>query len=449
MKVSQMLLISCLLAVAVLPSAAAELQQVSLREAITRSLERNHQSRAAAFEAEASRAAARGAALHYLPSLTVEEAWTRSNLPVNTFMMKLNQGRFTNQDFNTDKLNDPAPTSDFRSSVMVEQPLLVPEAWAAQRSAARGAERQEALSEHVRQQIGFQVFLRYLEVHKTRAYLQASEKAVAEARESHRQAVVRTGAGMGLKSDELRAATHLAAMEQQAISRANDLVLARMQLALATGGQPGDQLDAVEPAQLPPLQQTLEQLTQRAHQQRQDLQASERGKQQADAALLQARSGYLPTVGAFGSWQMNDPNTPLGREHDAWAAGVTLRWNLFNGLRTWHAGSQASATRSAAAEQLEQTRKEISYQVQEAWLRRIEAEKRLEVARSAVSAAEEATRILSKRFDNSLATMFELLDAQSATNQSRANLVESEASLLQSTGRIYFVAGIFLKEVAQ
>ncbi|MGB4599788.1 MAG: TolC family protein [Trichlorobacter sp.] len=448
MRVLHTLLVSGVLMMT-LPAYGTELQQVSLREAITRGLERNNQTRIARFQAEAARSAAQGAALHYLPSLTVEEAWTRSNVPVNAFMMKLNQGRFTNQDFTTDRLNDPAPVSDFRSSVIIEQPLLVPAAWAAGRSATRGAERQEALSEHARQQIGYQVFLHYLEVHKTKAYLQASEKAVAEARESHRQAIVRTKAGMGLKSDELRAATHLAAMEQQAISRANDLTLARMQLALVTGGQPGEELDAVEPVQIKMPQQTPEQLTQLAHQLRHDLQASELGKQQADAALLQARAGFLPTIGAFGSWQMNDPTTPLGREHDAWAAGVTLRWNLFDGLRTWHADSQASATRSAAIERVEQARKEISYQVQEAWLRRMEAEKRLEVARTAVLAAEEATRLLSKRFDNALATMFELLDAQSATNQSRANLVESEASLVQATGRIYFVAGTFLKEVAQ
>jgi outer membrane protein TolC len=91
----------------------------------------------------------------------------------------------------------------------------------------------------------------------------------------------------------------------------------------------------------------------------------------------------------------------------------------------------------------------VGYEVREAWLRRIEAEKRLAVSRSAVVSAEEATRLLSRRFENGLATMLELLDAQTALNQARANLVESENNLLLATGRVYFSAGIFLKEVQQ
>jgi outer membrane protein TolC len=186
-----------------------------------------------------------------------------------------------------------------------------------------------------------------------------------------------------------------------------------------------------------------------AQHQRRDLLASERAKEQADAALLQSRAGFLPTVGAFGSWQMNDHNRPFGREQDSWIAGISARWNLFDGFRTWNRSSQKLAARSAAVELLAQNRKEVDYQVQEAWLRHQEAEKRLLVARSAVTAAEEATRLLSKRFDNALATMLELLDAQTALHQARATLVESDTTLTLATGRVYYAAGTFLKEVQQ
>lgn len=426
-------------------TALAGPEQVTVQEAVRRGLSQNNLSRAAAFQAEAARSGARSAALHYLPSLTFEESWTRSNLPVNTFMMKLNQGRFDAQN-DMLKLNNPAPVADFKTSFTLEQPLLAPGAWAGSAVARYGAERQEAVAEVVRQQVAFQVFQQFLEVHKAKAQLTAADKALDEARESARQAGVRTAAGLGLKSDELRAATHLAAMEQQKISAANNLILARMQLALATGGQPGDELDAGEPLQLK-MPQDRDRLVSTAQQDRRDLRAAELGKEQADATVLQARSGFLPTVGAFGSWQMNDSSTPFGHEHDAWAVGVTLRWNLFDGFRTWHGDGQARASRSAAAEQVQQARKEISYQVHEAWLRRHEAEKRLQVATAALQSAEETVRLLSKRFDNALASMLELLDAQSALNQARANLVESESNLSLATGRLYHSAGTFLKEV--
>jgi len=425
------------------------LPQLTLQEAIAQGLERNHRGRAAQFQAKAARSGATTASLHYLPNVTVEESWTRSNMPVTTFMMKLNQGRFTNQDFAISSLNNPAPVNDFKSAITVEQPLFMPEAWAAQRGARYGAEQQEALAEQSREQVAFGIFQHYLAVQQAKALLQATEKAVEEARESLRQAAVRVKAGLGLRSDELRAETYRAMTEQQAISAANNLTLARMQLALAMGGQSGAQVDAVDAVTMRHPGQQPELLTQLAQHQRRDLLASERGKDQADAALLQSRAGFLPTVGAFGSWQMNDHNRPFGHEQDSWVAGISARWNLFDGFRTWNRSNQTQAARSAAVELLAQNRKEVDYQVHEAWLRHQEAEKRLLVARSAVAAAEEATRLLSKRFDNALATMLELLDAQSALNQARATLVESDTTLTLATGRVYYAAGTFLKEVQQ
>lgn len=447
MQVKQIITLGLITLLAGTSVSASEMQRLTLREAIARGLERNNEARSAGFQADSARSGAAAASLHYLPSVTIEEAWSRSDVPVNTFMMKLNQGRFTNQDLNVDKLNNPAPVGDFRTAVTMEQPILVPAAWAAQKVAQRGAERQVATSEQARQQIAFQIFQLYLEVQKSHAQLQASEKALEEARESRRQATVRTEAGLGLKSDELRAATQLAVMEQQNISAANNLTLARMQLALVTGGQPGDELDVAEPVQLKRPERELSGLIDTAQKERRDLQASERGKEQADAVLLQARAGFLPTAGAVGVWQMNDKNSAFGRDHDAWMIGVSLRWNIFDGFRTWHGSGQAQASRSAAVEKLEQARKNVSYQVYEAWLRRAEAEKRREVASSAVASADETTRLLAKRFENALATMVELLDAQSALNQARANMVESDANLMLATGRLYHVAGIFLKEV--
>jgi len=73
--------------------------------------------------------------------------------------------------------------------------------------------------------------------------------------------------------------------------------------------------------------------------------------------------------------------------------------------------------------------------------------KRLEVTRHSVLDAEETVRLLTKRFENSLATMVELLDAQTALNQARANLVEAEAGYTLAGGRIYYMTGTFVKEM--
>ncbi len=426
---------------------ASELPKLSVTEAIQLGLKQNHKIQAAGFMADAAQAEAASASLHYLPSITAEESWIRSNMPVNTFMMKLNQGRFTQQDFEISKLNDPSPIGDFRTSITIEQPLLAPKAWAADKVASLGAEQQKLASRLTKEQIAFQIFLQYLEVQKAHARLETARTALEEAEESRRQARVRTTAGLGLKSDELRAATHLAGMEQQMISAENNLILARLQLGLAIGADAGEEFETEAVRFEASNKAELEQLLHDAQQTRLDIKVAEQGKDRADAAVWQARSDFLPTVGAIGSWQMNHNRTPFGKDHDSWMLGVALRWNIFDGLRTVHGSRQASASQAAAGQQLEQTRKEISYQVQEAWLRKQEATKHHQVAQAALEAAEEATRILSRRFDNALATMVELLDARTALNQARANLVESEAASSRATGYLYHVTGTFLKEV--
>jgi outer membrane protein TolC len=124
-----------------------------------------------------------------------------------------------------------------------------------------------------------------------------------------------------------------------------------------------------------------------------------------------------------------------------------LKWNIFDGYRRGSERKRALSGQSAAKEMLESTTKDVRYQLRESYLRRYEVAKRLEVARNALLDAEETVRLLSKRYENSLATMVELLDAQTALNQARANLVETEAGYALAGGRVYYMTGTFLKEM--
>jgi outer membrane protein TolC len=169
--------------------------------------------------------------------------------------------------------------------------------------------------------------------------------------------------------------------------------------------------------------------------------------EKSDASYRLARSEYLPTVGAFASYQLNAKDTPFTSDNDAWTAGVSLKWNIFDGFRHYSERQRAVYGQSAAREMLESTTKDVRYQLKESYIRRDEAGKRLEVARNAVQDAEETVRLLMKRYENSLATMAELLDAQTALNQTRANLAETEAGYALAGGRVYYMTGTFVKEM--
>lgn len=165
------------------------------------------------------------------------------------------------------------------------------------------------------------------------------------------------------------------------------------------------------------------------------------------AAVTLARSDYLPTVGAFASYQLNAKDAPFLSDNDAWSAGISLKWNLFDGFRRCSERSRAVSGQSAAREALSSTAQDIRYQLRESYVRRDEIGKRRDVSRLALQDAEETVRLVSKRFENSLATMVELLDAQTALNQARANLVESEAGYALAGGRVYYMTGTFVKEM--
>ncbi|MSN25164.1 MAG: TolC family protein [Geobacter sp.] len=420
---------------------------LTVKDAISMSLEKNHLVKAAGYNAAAARKGIEIVRSNYYPALSFEETLTASNAPTQTFMMKLDEARFSQDDFKISNLNHPSVWQDFKTTLSVQQPIYLPSLSPLSKIASKEAEKSELEFELARQNTAFQVFHQYLDVQKSEAQFKAAEKAVAEARENLRLATVRTAAGVGLRSDELRGRTHLSQVEQQLITAGNNLALAKLRLGITVGVPDDYQFDVTkELGNISPPASNAESvnlaLTARA-----DLKKSQVEIEKADSAVKLANSGYLPSLGAFASYQLNSKNVPFGADNDAWIAGISLKWDLFDGYRSGSERAKAIAERSAAQELLESRTNDVRYQLKESYLRREETGKRLEVARYAVSDAEETVRLIGKRFENSLATMLELLDAQTALNQARANLVDTEANYILAGGRIYYSAGTFLKEM--
>ncbi|RQW78230.1 MAG: TolC family protein [Geobacter sp.] len=423
--------------------------KVSLKEAITLAFERNHLLKVATFERAAAERERYESRSRYLPRIYLDENFSSSNSPTRVFMMKLDEGRFGQGDFIIDNLNHPASHSDFLTAFSLQQPLL-------DFGIARGAEMAEKEEkvrglalENRRREVAMAVYNACLDVQKSTAFLGVAEQAVVGASEHARLARVRNESGVGLKSDELRARTYLAEMEQQRISATNNRVMATLRLAQLTGGQPGEMLEMSEELRPSAMTLSIEDLARLALENRQDLKGMEAAVDKADVGVRMARQAYFPTVYANAVYQLNDRDVPFGRDNDGWMVGVNLRWELFDGMRRQQGLAKARDMKNAAAEYRENYRSEILLQVTEQSLRRDEAAQRLAVARQALLDAEEGLRLIGKRFENSLATMVDVLDAETALNRSRALLVENESNYALATARLYHAAGIFLKEVVK
>ena len=435
-------------AIAGLYSPPAFGEAVTLREAISRALDSNQLLKAASLQRGAAQEEVAVSRSRYLPRVYLESGALLSNTPSKVFMMKLDEGRINPaSDFTADALNHPSARGDFSTAVKLEQPLVDFGIGTGVDLAGKEAETAAVSLDSTREQVAYRVYLAYLGVRKAQAFRDIADQAVANAREHGRLAEVRERDGVGLKSDQLRAATAISEAQQRLISAKNDLLLARMRLNLAAGGRQGDALDISGIADLEQPLLAQGEMVAQAQKSRPDLRIGEKAVEKGALAVRQARNAYLPTVYASAGYQLNDRDLPLGRDNDSWSVGVNLRWELFDGTSRSHARQKAELSRQAAVALLENDRREVTLQVTESVLRREEAGLRLESARAAVRAAEEGRRLITLRFENGLSSMVELMDAETALNRSRANLVELENGFLGATGEIYYKAGVFLKEV--
>lgn len=418
---------------------------VTLREAIAKALAANHRIKAGENMVAAAEEDISIAGSHLKPRLVLEDRFMRTSNPTYGFMAKLNQQRFSMQDFAIDNLNHPRPVNDFQASVAIEQPLYAPAAvigTAMSREAHAGRAKEQ---ERAREQIVMDTARSYLMALMAREYVQLSEQGLAEAREHKRIAELRYKNGLGLYSDILRAATALIGAEQRQVSAEKNYAVARYSLGLLMASP-----EMVEIVEDTGLVQPLHDLSvyEAAAEERFDIKALEHNVANAENNIKLARTGYLPTVGLGSSYQINDHDSPLGAEGDSWQLMVKASWELFAGGRTGHEVRKAAHQQAAAREELAGLREAARFQVNEAYLAVIESRKNKELAASALASAEEGQRLVKVRYENSLATMVELLDAQTSLDMARADVVTREREHELAMIRLGFQSGTIVTDLA-
>ncbi|HSL92444.1 MAG TPA: TolC family protein, partial [Candidatus Limnocylindrales bacterium] len=242
----------------------------------------------------------------------------------------------------------------------------------------------------------------------------------------------------------LRVKVSLASAESGKVTAENRLDLAQRELALAMGEGGGTGVDAA--GVLPPLPEegALEDRIAAALAGRDDLRAFSLRVENAAANVDLQRSDYLPTLGLTGAWQMDGQESLFSPDNRSWMVGVGLRWNLFDGFRREAEVARSSAESGKAKAYYRGARDHAAFQVTRAYLGVKEAGRRVEIARSATAAAEEGARLIKTRYENQLARMVDLLDAQTALNTARADLVKAENDLRQSRAELLFASGALL-----
>ncbi len=193
---------------------------------------------------------------------------------------------------------------------------------------------------------------------------------------------------------------------------------------------------------LPGSIKTLDEYEQDAMQNRKDISAFSFRKKSADVAVKTARAEKYPSLTLTGGYIAADIPKFLS-VYNAVNIGVGVKYNIASLWKNKSKVQQAEAKTKQVSLAGEMLADNIHLQVNQAYQSYLVSVKKIQVYEKAVTQASENYRITKNKFDNSLATTTELLDADVALLQSKLSVTNAKADsflaynkLLQTTGTL-------------
>lgn len=399
---------------------------LTLDYAIGLALEQNPRVWEADAEQAITQAGVARAHASFLPTLQVQEVYTRTNDPIGVFGTKLSQGRFSAQDFSVATLTNPTAVSNFHSTVSLSQSLYAGGRTSAALAQARlQHEASRSRSHRQRQEVIFATTSRYYQVLLAQRKIVVLSAALATAQEITRVAQQRFDNGLVVKADVLSAAVRLATLNEQQIGATQQLALAQARLNETMGAS----LDAAwsiddRLVRCSGTLSTVADLEQQALAHRPDYQQLAFDEQAQHHAMSQARAAFLPTIRAVASYDLHHPNFPA-RGRDNWSVGVVAQWNLFNGGADAAGVAEATAGLRRMQALRTQAANRIKLEVREARATLHGARERSTVAEQAVTQAEAALQIATDRYQAGLSAFSDVLAREEALTHTRSTLSEA------------------------
>jgi outer membrane protein len=418
-------------------------QRLSLSEAVARALEHNPDLAIDAPGQEAARSEFKAAKAGYLPRIDFEQSYLAGDNPVFVFGTLLTQRQFTVGNFALPALNNPEPIDNLQTRATLQQNI-----WDFGRTRARREQAQQGVNmadqlheAHIRQVL-LSVFDSYYSASLAGDALETAKLALSSAEAIENQAKARVESGIAVEADLLRSRVYLASAKQQEIQALGQLETAHAQLNRLMGNPLGDPVGATAPLTIKPVALPSEEfLLAEQKQRRPDYQTLLAELRQAELAVNSHSKERLPVLAGYTTWEMDNPSfSNYGGAN--WAAGITLRWNLF-------AGGSDAAQLDAARQRLEQKKRQLAamesamaLEVRRALIQYRAAEQQVLAAQAAEAQSEEGFRILRNRYDAGLATMTDLLSAESSRSGARTNLSQAVYRQRLSYAQVEYAAGL-------
>ncbi len=271
--------------------------------------------------------------------------------------------------------------------------------------------------------------------------LKTAEQAVLSAEADLKRAESVHVAGMSTDVDVLSIRVHLAGVQEQRITRAADLDVAKAALNDALGlplDTPHTLTTALAP--LASAGSALAGLEQAASTGRPETREMRLAKDLAQTQVDAARGALLPQVSFRGGFEA-DRQRFVTRGGANWMASVSLRWNLFNGFADQARIAGNSALLRRAESDAQRTESAVRLQVRRSSAGLEAAVERIGVAKAAVVEAEESLRIVQNRYEAGMTNVTELLRNETALLESRTRFLAAVHDQRVAATMLEYAAG--------
>jgi TolC family type I secretion outer membrane protein len=395
----------------------ARAEALRLVAAIDRAIEKSPLLEAARHERRRADAGVDRARAGFLPRLEGSYGYARGDQPVYAFGSKLNQGRFTEDDFDVQRLNDPDALDNFRAAITLYQPVYTGgKATLGLERARLGSRIAELEASRAIQEVVFQVARGYFGLRLAQERLVAVEAAVRAAEANLDLARSRFRAGLAVESDVLAAEVRAARLREEALTARSQVSVGQAALNDAMGTPLDTPIDAVD-ALLPHLD-SKDDGPETALASRPDYQALRLQSDVWEQEIGLARAEFLPNIGLEGTYEVNNAN-PASDGQGSWSVGAVLRWNFLAGGGDRARVREAEAARDRARSMLARAANQVELEVRDARARLDTARERVALAERALAQAEEALRIVRVRYRGGLTTIVDLLALEAAATEAR------------------------------
>lgn len=395
-----------------------EIRQISFSEAIRLALVGNAEVRLARDGLDAARARVDAAEAARLPKLRAE---------ANAFVW---DDELVIEGLPLPPGIDPPDVRDqftANATVSIVQPLspLYPlgQLVALERAGLRAA---RAEVDRARLDAAFRAAESYLRLLEGTALREVAAQAVAQLDAHLERARKLEQAGVLGQVDVLRIQAERDSARQGLLRAEAGVAIAERALVLVLGLPPETQLVAADtlPTSPPPIRWTAEQAVAAAFAARPELAAARERVVQAERGRKAAWSKHFPQVAAIATYQHTEGQGSFAKENQFFG-GLTLTWDVWEWGKTRAEVREASARERQARTALDAQRDAVAFEVRRRHAEASAAWQALELAQTGLSAAEEAYRIQTVRFEQGAATTTDVLDAASQVSRARAQVASA------------------------